>query len=154
MKAQSWKRDDLGHLAFVAAVLIFLAWFAVDTWRISSQLQNLMLVVPVAAAGWLVGLYVATDVILRPGRSAPDDSATTDLRIPLFMLAVCAYVAALSLTGFDIATFLFLATALYLLGERSLMPVLGYSLAMTAFAVYGLREMVTVPVPTLLFGME
>jgi putative tricarboxylic transport membrane protein len=141
-----------GHVALVVAVLGFTLWFLHDTWTASRRPQNLMLVLPVAMLSVVVGIAIIGGMILRWRRNLADGPLPAiDLRIPGLMLLVGAYVAGLLVTGFDLATFLFMASCLWLLGERNHLLVIGYSAAVTVVAVYGLREIVSLPLPTLLF---
>ena len=47
--------------------------------------------------------------------------------------------------GFDIATFLFISAALYLLGQRNWVLILGYSAAFTFAIVVGIGQLVSLP---------
>jgi len=141
-----------GHAAFVLAVVAFHLWFALDAWRASSSLENLMLVVPLTAVALALSAFILAG-ILRSAADPPDEDVPrpVDPRIPLLMLALCAYLGGLMSTGFDVSTFLFLCASLWLLGERRIWVILLYGGALTAFCVFGLREMISVPVPTILF---
>ncbi len=141
-----------GHAAFVIAVVAFHFWFAMDAWRASSSLENLMFVVPLTIVAFALGALILVGIFRGAADRPPDDvPRPIDPRIPLLMLALCAYLGGLVSTGFDISTFLFLCASLWLLGERRLWVILLYGSALTAFCVFGLREMVSVPVPTILF---
>ena len=141
-----------GHAVFVVAVLAFQVWFAVDTWRASARVENLMLVLPLTGVALLLGGVILLGIVRSSATPAPDDvPRPIDPRIPLLMLALCAYLGGLLAVGFDLPTFLFLAVSIWLLGERNLWAILIFSVAVTGFCVFGLRAMVSVPVPTLLF---
>jgi putative tricarboxylic transport membrane protein len=145
-------RVQWGHVAFVLGAVGFILWFTADAWRASPSFQNMMLVVPLAVISVLTGLSILLAMFLR-WRQGPGDEVLPpiDLRIPGFMLLVSAYVVALLYIGFDLATFVFLLSCLWLLGERNHLVALIFSAALTAFAVFGLRELTSLPVPTILF---
>lgn len=112
-----------------------------------------MLILPVAAVSAVVGLSILAGTVVRYVRRTGDEHLPpVDLRIPGFMLLVAVYVFGLLYTGFDVATFVFVVGCLWLLGERNHLLAIGYAAALTAVAVYGLREAVSLPVPTVLFS--
>ena len=149
-----------GHLAFLATVAGYAAWYAADAYMASAKLQNLILIVPGAALciGLAAGLAYRE---LRPaGAPAATSDDTTgsgennavtaeesvDERIPPVLLAMLAvYVVAMAWIGFDIATFLFVGAALYLLGQRNWALILGYSTAFTFAVVAGMGQLVSLP---------
>ncbi len=142
-----------GHVAAVLAMTGFIVWFLNDSWSRSARPQNLMLILPVAAVSVLVGLSILAGTLVRYLRGTGDERLQpVDVRIPGFMLLVAVYVAGLLYTGFDVATFVFVLGCLWLLGERNHLLAVGYAAALTALTVYGLREIVSLPVPTLLFS--
>lgn len=142
-----------GHIVFVLSALAFILWFLADAFRALSAFQNLMLIVPVAVISVVTGAAILTAVLLKWRQGVADEVLPpVDLRIPAFMLLVVSYVIALAFTGFDLATFLFTLFGLLLLGERNYAVTVIYSAILTAVVVYGLREIISIPVPTLLFS--
>ena len=147
------KRPGFGHAALVISILAFHVWFTIDAWQASAKFENLMLVVPLTGLAFVLGLFILFGIVRRGALRHPEDiPRPIDRRIPLLMLALCAYVAGLITVGFDLSTFLFLAISLWLLGERRTWLILVYSATITAFCVFGLRAMVSIPVPTLLIS--
>jgi len=141
-----------GHVAFVMATLIFVLWFLQDAWRASDRFENLMLIVPVAVLVVATCVAILGSVALRHRQGLRgEELPPVDLRIPAFMLLVAGYVVGMLFTGFDLATFLFMISCLWLLGERNYLLGVAYSAIITAIAVFGLREMISLPIPTILF---
>jgi len=141
-----------GHVVFVLSSLAFILWFLADAWRASDAFENLMLIVPLTIISVATGFAILVAMLLKWLKGAGDDVlAPIDLRIPAFMLLVVAYVAGLIYTGFDLATFFFILSGLWLLGERNYTIAVIYSATLTALVVFGLREIISIPVPTLLF---
>ena len=147
-----FKNFQIGHLAFVFFVITFHCWFLFDAWLASKKFENLMLVAPLAIVAFVVGGIILVGAIKSLNLSSMQNKLTPiDLRIPLLMLLLCAYFFGLLFLTFDISTFLFLVTSLIILGERRTWVIVVYSLVTTTVSVFGLKFMISVPVPTI-FG--
>ena len=147
------KRADIGHAIFVVFVIVFHVWFLIDVWGVSSRIEHLMFVVPLAFVAFALGVFILISLLGSLGpRSSQINRRPIDIRIPLIMVALCAYLMGMVFVGFDLSTFLFLSYSLWLMGERRLWVIFVYSLALTVFCVFGLREMVSIPVPTFFFA--
>tara|TARA_B100000767_G_C19709035_1_gene511886 strand:- start:363 stop:809 length:447 start_codon:yes stop_codon:yes gene_type:complete len=147
-----FKNFQIGHLAFVFFVISFHCWFLFDAWLASKKFENLMLVVPLATVACVVGGIILVGAIRSSNLSSMENKlASIDSRIPFLMLLLCAYFFCLLFLTFDIATFLFLVTSLIILGERRTWIIVVYSLITTIVSVFGLKFMISVPVPTI-FG--
>ena len=147
------KRADIGHALFVVFVIVFHVWFLIDVWGVSSRIEHLMFVVPLAFVAFALGAFILISLLSSLGpQSSQIKLRPIDIRIPLIMVALCAYLVGMVFVGFDLSTFLFLSYSLWLMGERRLWVIFFYSLALTVFCVFGLREMVSIPVPTFFFA--
>ena len=153
MKQNLLKRADIGHALFVVFVIVFHIWFLIDVWGASSRIEHLMFVVPLAFVAFVLGAFILISLLGGLGpQSSQKNLRPIDIRIPLIMVALCAYLVGMVLVGFDLSTFLFLSYSLWLMGERRLWVIFFYSLALAVFCVFGLREMVSIPVPTFFFA--
>mgnify|MGYP001409149073 FL=1 len=147
------KRADIGHAIFVVFVIVFHVWFLIDVWGVSSRIEHLMFVVPLAFVAFVLGAFILISLLGGLGpQSSQINLRPIDIRIPLIMVALCAYLVGMVFVGFDLSTFLFLSYSLWLMGERRLWLIFFYSLALAVFCVFGLREMVSIPVPTFFFA--
>ena len=147
------KRADIGHAFFVVFVIVFHVWFLIDVWGVSSRIEHLMFVMPLAFVAFALGAFILISLLGSPGpQSSQINLRPIDIRIPLIMVALCAYLVGMVFVGFDLSTFLFLSYSLWLMGERRLWLICFYSLALAVFCVFGLREMVSIPVPTFFFA--
>ena len=147
------KRADIGHAIFVVFVIVFHVWFLIDVWGVSSRIEHLMFVVPLAFVAFALGAFILISLLASPGtQSSQINLRPIDIRIPLIMVALCAYLVGMVFVGFDLSTFLFLSYSLWLMGERRFWLICFYSLALAVFCVFGLREMVSIPVPTFFFA--
>ena len=147
------KRADIGHAKFVVFVVVFHVWFLIDVWGVSSRIEHLMFVAPLAFVAFALGAFILISVLGSPQpQSSQINLRPIDIRIPLIMVALCAYLVGMVFVGFDLSTLLFLSYSLWLMGERRLWLIFFYSLALAVFCVFGLREMVSIPVPTFFFA--
>lgn len=151
---------DPGHLAGVTTIVGLCVWYFFDARRVSDSFDNLLLIAPAAAlAVVLYAVIVARDVRIRRAdggedpAGAPADGAATagpDWKQFALMGLLAAYVLAMPYAGFDVATAAFVFLALRLEAKQSWRFAALYALAFTVLTVGGLRELLSVPVPTLL----
>lgn len=150
-------RVEWGHLAFVGAAAAFCVWYWLDARSASTSVQNLLLIQPAAVLALILCVAIAPGAV-HIERDAPRGSearaGSFDVRewrgvIVAGLLAL--YVAAVLHAGFDLATFVFLAAAMYVLGERRWLYLIGYSAVFALAMSYAFKVMLSVPVPTLLF---
>ena len=115
------KRADIGHAIFVVLVIVFHVWFLIDVWGVSSRIEHLMFLVPLAFVASALGTFILFSLLgSRVPRSSQINLRPIDIRIPLIMVALCAYLVGMVFVGFDLSTFLFLSYSLWLMGARRL----------------------------------
>ena len=117
----------------------------------SNKFENVMLIIPLVTASLIIGLGILVGVVREPtSLSGQNNLPKIDRRIPLLMIVLCFYFLGLLFLTFDIATFLFIFFSLIILGERKIWVGILYSIISTAIFVFGLKFMISVPVPTVL----
>lgn len=147
----------VGAVVFTLAVAGAFAWYAVDVSLKARGPTDWMMIVPAAAIG-IIALLVCIVEDIRAHRAvpAPDDEVpaagdeTHPLRSIAFMALLAAYVAAIPWTGFDVGTFLFLAAALVVQGERSWWRCLLFASLVTVPVVYVFVHLLQVRLATLI----
>ncbi len=147
---------DLPHLAVVTAIVGFCWWYFLHARAASNTLENLLLIEPAAIGALILYVIILRDVV----QIVRDPEALEVTRAPLArivryrifgcMALLCAYVAAMGLIGFDLATVLYVGLTLALLGERRPVMLTLLPLIFGIAVVYLFRQMITVPVPTFL----
>ena len=140
------------HLALLLVIAGWMVWFFFDSWRVSASIENLMLIAPATALALALIVFLAIRTLAR-GPTAADAAFTslaTEGRTIAFIALFAAFIAGLNFGLFDIATFVFVAGSLILLGERNRLLAVGYAAAFTAFVVFSIRAMVPYPVETVL----
>lgn len=130
----------------VLAGLVMLYGF--DTYRASSDVLNLILVLPVIAI--VLALCLVQFVIeMRDGKAeAPARESVGDVAPVIGLFA--AYVLSLHWLGFDIGTMLFVATFLWLQGERRWQWLIGYSVSLSFGLAMFFSAMLPYPMPMLI----
>ena len=57
------KRADIGHAIFVVFVIIFHVWFLIDVWGVSSRIEHLMFVMPLAFVAFALGAFILISLL-------------------------------------------------------------------------------------------
>ncbi|MFQ3787170.1 tripartite tricarboxylate transporter TctB family protein [Halomonas sp. A29] len=142
----STNKRDYGDLLVLMALAGFTLWYLLDAIRVSSAVQNLLLILPLSI---VVLAIVLLEVALRLKRGTlftrpADDSEPLHRTLPVVGL-FAAYVISLEILGFDVATVLFVALYLVMKGERNWLLLGGYSLAFGFGAAFFFAQMLPYP---------
>ncbi|MDR5907178.1 tripartite tricarboxylate transporter TctB family protein [Franzmannia qiaohouensis] len=119
---------DYGDLLVLMALAGFTLWYLFDAISVSSAVQNLLLILPLAL---IVLSIVLLELVIRLRKGTllvRPDAEPLRQTLPVVGL-FAAYVISLETLGFDVATVLFIAAFLVLKGERNWLLLGGYSLA-------------------------
>ena len=146
-RARRWE-----HLGLLTTIAGWIAWFTQDSWRVSASVENLLLIVPAAALALALTAFLAMRTLARAW--TPEDATFASLgeegRTLVFIVLFAAFIAGLAYAWFDVATFVFVAGSLLLLGERNLIAALSYAAGFALLVTYALREMAPYPFDGLL----
>jgi len=144
-KVNRYRVADLVVLLALASLVIL---YGFDAYRASSDVLNLILVLPLIAivlvlclVQFLMELRDAKDEV--PARESVGDVAPV---IGLF----ATYVLTLQWLGFDIGTMLFVAAFLWLQGERRWPWLIGYSISLSFGLAWFFSKMLPYPMPMLI----
>lgn len=156
----------IGEFAFATFLIGFVVWYFLDAWETSRAVENLILILPVAALCVLLYAVILLDLLRRArtrehptpqgtedGTEETDEAAkeqARDRRAFALMGLTCLYVAAMIYLPFDVVTVAYLAVTMILGGERRWPVVALYSVGFGLFVVLGFQAMLSVPFPTLL----
>jgi putative tricarboxylic transport membrane protein len=122
--------------------------YGFDAYRASSDVLNLIFVLPVIAIV-LVLCLVQFVIELRDIKAeAPVRESVTDVAPVIGLFAV--YVLTLQWLGFDIGTMLFVAAFLWLQGERRWHWLIGYSMSLSFGLALFFSAMLPYPMPMLI----
>lgn len=140
-------RNRLADLAVLFILAGLAATYAIDAYRASAHILNLILVLPVTVIVLL--LCAIQFVVAAPRIREPDNEAEPVRQILPVMLLFVAYVISLEWLGFDVGTFIFIAAFLWLHGERRWPWVIGYALAFATLLALFFSMMLPYPMPML-----
>jgi putative tricarboxylic transport membrane protein len=159
MRIGSFRIDaNWGHLAGVTAGAAFIVWYMLDTYRASSSIQNIGLIVPagIGALGLYLFIVVQDVKIVRvnaaeagPRPNGLMSISTENWRVPAFMVLLGLLLIGMAYIGFDIAAVLFIASGLYILNERRWLLLIIYSILFGLGVTYFFTSMLSLPISTL-----
>ena len=144
-KTLNYRIPDLIVLLVLAGLVIL---YGLDAYRASSDVLNLILVLPLIAV--VLALCLAQFVIeLRDVKAeTPARESVADV-VPVIAL-FATYVLTLQWLGFDIGTMLFVAAFLWLQGERRWRWLIGYSMSLSFGLALFFSTMLPYPMPMLI----
>jgi len=147
-------REQAGNFAILLALFLYTAWYLWDTWRASTQIYNLIFVLPLTVSILLLCLLTFVKELLVPVSTSQDKSESLeeaeDSATFKVVLLFVGYVVTLPWLGFDVGTFIFIALFLHLAGEKKWQWVLGYSLVFAFSSALFFSYMLPYPMPLLL----
>ncbi|MFM2588023.1 tripartite tricarboxylate transporter TctB family protein [Vibrio sp. TBV020] len=132
--------------AVVLILASFVGWYTWDAYKASSQAENLILIVPIAAIALVLCLLeLIRQKSVKTEQQSDSQESVKDV-LPVMGLFT-AYVLSLETIGFDVATTLFVGAFLWIQKERRLVWVIGYSLAFGLLMSTFFAEMLPYPMP-------
>ncbi|KAA0013779.1 tripartite tricarboxylate transporter TctB family protein [Billgrantia pellis] len=139
-------KRDYGDLLVLMALAGFTLWYLMDAIRVSSAVQNLLLILPLS---FVVLAIVLLEVVLRLKdgtlfQRQGEEGEPLFRTLPVVGL-FAAYVISLATLGFDVATVVFVALFLLLKGERNWLLLGGYSLVFGFGVAFFFAEMLPYP---------
>jgi len=134
-------KENIANSIVILCLATFVLWYALDAHNASSSLENMILILPIAAITLCLCVYAF--FTKKVDKEKKDDVLTV---IPV-MILFTLYVLSLEYLGFDLGTILFLGIFLYLHGEKRLPWIIGYSLVYGFVIAYFFSEMLPYPMP-------
>lgn len=127
------------------------ALYGIDAFRASSEVLNLIMILPVTVA--ILILCAIQFVLVLAGKAVEPEPGEPLRQVFPIMLLFAAYVLSLPWLGFDVGTFAFLCAFLWMSGERRLPWLLGYSIAFAGLMAWFFAKMLPYPMPMLLLSV-
>jgi hypothetical protein len=162
--APSRRPRERGHLALLVLFAAFALLYLLDAAGQSLRIDNLSVIAPVTVLVLLICGRLIGRILRGRGREATgttaSDSAHQALSLSwveqhrgaLFAVLLVVYLLGLVFWVFDVPTFLFLLSALWLQGERNWIAMTVFSALFAAGVCWALRVMVSFPFDTLLIA--
>ncbi len=126
------------------------AAYAIDSYSASTEVLNLILVLPLTIIVLVLCLIQFVAELRGPTSIPPARDNVTDAAPVIGLFAV--YVLSLNWLGFDVGTALFVAAFLWFHGERRLPWLLGYSIALGFALALFFSAMLPYPMPMLVLS--
>ena len=142
-----YRVTDLAVLLVLAGLVTL---YGFDTVRASSDVLNLILVLPVIAIVLVLCLVQFVIEMRAVKAKAPARESVADVAPVIGLFA--AYVLTLQWLGFDIGTMLFVAAFLWLQGERRWPWLIGYSMSLGFGLAMFFSAMLPYPMPMLILA--
>lgn len=148
MRTSPFDKHRIADLAVLLLLAGLVVVYCVDAVRASTQVLNLILVLPVTAI--VLALCIAQFVqnVRQPPAIADRQDAVKDV-LPVAGL-FAAYIVSLPWLGFDVGTCLFIAVFLWWHGERRWPWLIGYSLGVAFALAMFFSRMLPYPMPMLI----
>lgn len=150
-----FKRIDWSHFLVVLSITIGIILYLVDTIRASSQVGNLILILPASILGLGLCALLTVGIVreawrpIDPETVAQKKEPLQERLRPLILLGLFAlYVLLLPTLGLDVGSLLFLILALIANGERRPLFIVLYSLAFAAIVTILFKSILPYPMPT------
>ena len=144
--------------AVVIVLALFVCWYTWDAFSVSSSVENLILIVPIASIALVLCiLEFARQSVDKPSETQPCDMEKSgdDLKSVLPIIGLFSvYVLSLESIGFDIATALFVGSFLWIQKERRLVWIVGYSVAFGLLMSTFFAQMLPYPMPMTLLPTD
>lgn len=148
---------DWVELAFTFGLAAVCTWYVYDAYSASSRAKNIILILPVGILSALLACNIIVMKVMKMARARKEQPAAVSpglkdrtsskkawqtLAITVLFALYCVLV---DLSGFDVATFIFVLLSLFILQEKSKATLLLYpiiftfiALKMVAITSYGL----------------
>ena len=145
-----FNKPRVADFVILLVLASLVAAYGIDSYRASTEMLNLILVLPLTIIV-LVLCLIQFVVELRSPTSAPAVRTSVGDVAPVIIL-FAVYVLSLKWLGFDVGTALFVAAFLWFHGERRLPWLLGYSIALSFTLALFFSAMLPYPMPMLVLS--
>lgn len=145
-------RHQIADALVLLGLMCLTGWYLWDAFRASTEIPNLILILPVTVLVLLLCLLEFVNQ-LRHAKREPEQLDPISSVLPVITLFI-GYVISLPWLGFDVGTFVFVCLFLWLHGERRLQWTLGYGLLFAALTALFFSAMLPYPMPMLLLPTD
>jgi hypothetical protein len=150
---------DIPHGAFATVLGGWCAWYCWDAWHASSDVENMILILPISIAAVVLYFFVLAGCVHRVG---PDEAEVVradhmspggrvGLKIAGSMALLAGFVIAGPTIGFDVASFVYMLLMMAFLGERRIAVLLIVPLVFSVTVIYCFGTLLATPLPVFIF---
>lgn len=146
------------QLGLPVLFLVVTGWYLIDSYKASATVENLLLILPagIAVLGLSLWIFVTsfkTSVVESEPEVKEKNKEDKDVSVIGAMAILAGYVLSMDWIGFDVATFLFIGSLMFLQGERRIGWLLGFSCIFAFLVSIFFQYMIPYPMP-MLIGKE
>ena len=145
------KPRNVGDVGVLIALAGLVLWYYFDARDASGYVLNLVLILPVTAIVLLLCSIEFFRSTFFSSASVEDRDAESVTNVIPVVSLFATYVLTLPWLGFDVGTCLFIASFLWLHGERRWRWVMGYSISFASLTSLFLAFMLPYPMPMSVF---
>jgi len=147
----SISKEKVLNSIVIICLATFVLWYAIDTHRASSSIENIVLILPIASIILCLCLY---EFFTQKDMQEEESSKEGFSSVIIVMLLFALYILTLEYLGFDVGTVVFFGLFLYFHGEKRLVWVLGYSVVYGFLLAYFFSYMLPYPMPMMLLPSD
>jgi putative tricarboxylic transport membrane protein len=146
MIEMNFKKNVLADIAVLAALSLFTSWYLWEAWGASNSVENLIFILPIAV---LTLLMCTLELIKQLFSDLVEANKPTESMLSVLPVIIlfAVYVLSLEWVGFDVGTVLFVASFLFLQGERRVVWLIAYSLVFGIVVALFFSNMLPYPMP-------
>lgn len=139
------------EVAFAALIAAVVVWYVWDAASASTRLGNLILIAPAAVLAFVALACVVVGVVRRDQdvadeetseRSDTGEASLERFKPLIYLLVFVLYIASMSMIGFDLATFLFIAVTMLVSRRSGWIEILTVSVIGAAVITYGFKALI------------
>ena len=140
------KKIVSADIAVLLALILFTGWYLWEAWGASNSVENLIFILPIAALTLLMCTLELLKQLFLGSNKAHEPTESMLSVLPVIIL-FAVYVLSLEWVGFDVGTVLFVASFLFLQGERRVTWLIAYSLVFGILVALFFSYMLPYPMP-------
>jgi hypothetical protein len=143
------------QLGLPVLFLLVTSWYLIDSYKASATTENLLLILPAGIVVLCLSLWIfVTSFRASLASAEPKEKERKkeekEVSVIGAMIILAAYIISMDWIGFDVATFLFIGSLMFLQGERRIAWLTGFSFIFAFLVALFFEYMIPYPMPMLL----
>jgi hypothetical protein len=144
-----------GQLSLPALFLVITCWYLFDSYKASPTTENLLLILPtgiviLGLALWILASTLRSSKVVTEPAEKKEKPKEKEVSVIGAMAILAGYILSMDWIGFDVATFLFIGSMMFLQGERRIAWLTGFSFVFAFLVSIFFEYMIPYPMPMLI----
>lgn len=153
------QKKNYSEFGLPSFFLLISIWYLIDAYKAEASVENLLLIVPAGVVVICLCLWILASQLFLKEQTAEvsveveekkDKEPKEEVSVLGAMIILGVYVLTMNWIGFDVATFGFIASLMFLQGERRITMLIGFSLVFSFLVSLFFEYMIPYPMPMLL----